>query len=153
MADTSTTERFQPVAALLAALVPGLGHVYLGEARRGRLIAGGVLGMFLGGLVIGGIDVVDSREDVWWFVGQAPVGPLAFGVDWVHQNRLKANDPPSHAGREWFESNRPLRTKSLGHLNEIGSLFATIAGMMNLVAIIDAGWHTAARRRRRGAGT
>jgi hypothetical protein len=149
MAERTTHEEFQPAAAVLAALVPGLGHAYLGEPRRGMLIAGGVLGMFLGGLVIGGIDVVDRKEDFWWFVGQSPVGPLAFAVDWVHQNRLKQHDPPAHAGKEWFEHNTPSRTKSLGHLNEIGSLYATIAGMMNLVCIIDAAWH--APRRRRGA--
>lgn len=140
-------ESFQPLAALLGALVPGLGHWHLGEPRRAARICAGVLGLFFGGMLIGGVDVVDSREDFWWFLGQAPVGPIAFAADWAHQNRLKASDPRETDGAEWFERNSPRRIKSIGHLNEIGSLYATIAGMMNLVCIIDAGWHRPRRRR------
>ncbi|MEC9372482.1 MAG: DUF6677 family protein [Planctomycetota bacterium] len=148
MADTSTRETFQPGAGALAFLIPGLGHIALGEAKRGFMIMIGVFGLFIGGMLIGGIDVIDSREDRWWFVGQAFVGPAAFGVDWIHQNRLKAGDPPPTAGAEWFETNEPRRIKSLGHVNEIGSLYATIAGMLNAICIIDAGWHAPRRRRR-----
>src|SRR5690606_39442388 len=83
-------ERLDLLAGLLAAAVPGAGHIYLGEARRGVLAAIGVLGLFFGGMLLGGVDVIDSREDRLWFYGQALVGPIAFGVDWYHQNRLKA---------------------------------------------------------------
>src|SRR5690606_8903547 len=93
----STSEvgtHFQGVAALLAVLLPGLGHAYLGEMRRGACVAAGVLGLFFGGMLIGGIDVVDRQEDPIWFLGEALVGPLAFGVNWVHQNQFKVVDGP-----------------------------------------------------------
>lgn len=148
-------ESFQPAAAVAALIFPGLGHLVLGMPRRAILIAIGVLGLFLGGLLIGGVDVVDSREDRWWFVGQAGLGPVAFGVDWLHQARLKVDDPPAGAGGNWFEGRpEPARVKSIGHVNEIGSLFATVAGMLNAICIIDAAWNTRRRdrRERRGAG-
>ncbi len=77
-------------AGLLGFVFPGAGHLYLRQTRRGVLASIGVLGLFLGGLLIGGIDVVDRKEDKWWFLGQALVGPMTFAVDYYHQNRLKA---------------------------------------------------------------
>lgn len=82
-------------AGILAVAFPGLGHLSRGETRRGLLAGGAVLAMFFGGLLIGGIDTVDSREDKWWFYGQAFVGPIAFAVDWAHQNQFKAYAVPA----------------------------------------------------------
>ena len=154
-------ERLEPVAGLLAFILPGLGHWYLGERRRAVLIATGVLGLFFGGILIGGIDVIDRREDTIWFAGQALVGPIAFGLDYIHQNHLKVIDDvrqpngriartirsarPGEArgrdGRAVQSAGPPPSTKSLGRMNELGTLFATIAGMLNLIAIIDALLH------------
>jgi len=139
--DRHEDETLQPTAGVLAFLLPGLGHIWLGEAKRGTYIMIGVVGLFLGGLIIGGIDVVDSREDRWWFIAEAGAGPIAFVADWWHQSVLKPSDPPANATPEWFMANEPARTKSFGHVNEIGSLYAAVAGMMNAIAIIDALWH------------
>jgi hypothetical protein len=159
-------EGLQPLAAVLAIILPGLGHWHLGEPRRALCIGAGILSMFAAGLLIGGVDVVDRREDAIWFVGEALVGPLAFGVDYLHQHSLKAVGPTrqlngdmrdefrsgypgerKEAGR-WVASPgaRPPSTKSLGRMNELGTLFCTLAGMLNLIAIIDAAFH--ARRQR-----
>jgi hypothetical protein len=162
-------ESLEIVAGVLALVVPGLGHWSLGERKRAMLIAMGVLGLFFGGILIGGIDVIDSKEDTIWFAGQALVGPLAFGVDYLHQNRFKVIGPvdvrnpdgtistidrlrsalPTEGrdaqGRA-VPGGRPPNIKSLGRMNELGTLFATIAGMLNLIAIIDAALH--ARRER-----
>jgi hypothetical protein len=35
----------------------------------------------------------------------------------------------------------PPNSKSLGRMNELGTLFSTIAGMLNLIVIIDASMH------------
>ncbi|MCW5766744.1 MAG: hypothetical protein KIT68_12315 [Phycisphaeraceae bacterium] len=186
-----TPEEFQPAAALLALALPGAGHAYLGQTRRGVLIGAGVLGLFFGGLLIGGIGVVDSGlvvtnrvkalyaritgskvsfdrtdgEPIWFF-GQAFVGPVAFITDHLHQYSFKVRDPaqpdylrpafpgetrnpatglaePAQAGQ------RPPSTRSLGRVNELGTLFCTVAGMMNLICVIDAGFS----RRKRKPGT
>lgn len=83
---------FQPVAAVLAFAFPGMGHVFLGHTRRGGLILGGIIGLFLSGLLIGGIDAVDREEDFFWFIAQSLVGPTTFGVNYVHQHHFKAFD-------------------------------------------------------------
>jgi len=125
-------ERFEPVAGLLALLVPGAGHWYLGERRRALCIAAGILGLFVGGLLIGGLDAVDSREDRVWFFAQALVGPAAFAADAAHQ-ALKPGagetPGPGHVAR------------SLGRMNEIATLYVAIAGMLNLIAVLDALFH------------
>ncbi len=183
----------QPVAALLAIALPGAGHAFLGEVKRGLFIFAGVMGLFVSGLLIGGIDVVDREEDFIWFLGEALVGPVAFGVDYVHQSHLKAIDPgvlaQVRAASSVEEAKRRVRaarraphpgeqrrvdrvptangatvsvpvwspppvpgvtqatySKSLGRVNELGTLFCTIAGMLNLICIIDAGYRPSRRR-------
>jgi len=118
-----------------------------------------VLGLFFGGMFIGGVDVIDRKEDSVWFYGQAMVGPIAFGVDWIHQNKFKVIDPTTKQRRSAnpdegrgedgiaVKGGKPPNEKSLGKVNELGTLFATIAGMLNFIVILDAGFPS----RRRGA--
>ena len=139
-------ERFNPIAGILAYLLPGLGHWYLGDAKRGLLVGAGVLWLFFGGVLIGGIDSVDRVEDKWWFVGQAGVGPIAFATDLVHQTQFKVD-----AGDGTMRTPPPgpdaKASKSIGHPNEIGSLFGAIAGMLNIMCVIDAMWRPRSERR------
>ena len=85
----------------------------------------GVLFLFFSGILIGGVDVVDRKEDHLWFIAQALNGPVAFGADYVNQSRVSAGVPD-------------VERKSLAHVNEIGTLFVALAGLMNLVVILDA---------------
>ena len=130
---------------MLALLLPGLGHAALGQTRRAVLIGASILSLFAGGILIGGIDCIDRREDQWWFLGQAFVGPTAFAVDAYHQS-LKVKDPASGALRAPNPDENPRFEKSLGRVNEIGSLFTAIAGLLNVIAILDAAWHAPSRR-------
>ena len=152
------------VAGICAVLLPGLGHIVSGRAHRGVLAMIGVLGLFGLGLLVGGIDAVDSKggTDKYWFIGQAMVGPIAFGVDYAHQNHFKAYDLRTkvnrtgnphedrvHDGSRWVwkpmsidrinagergDANIP----GLGRLNEIAMLSCTLAGMLNLIIFLDA---------------
>ncbi len=152
-ATTRHHESAQPVAAVLAFLLPGLGHAYLGSVRRGVLIGASVLGLFFSGVLIGGIDVVDRKDDFWWFTGQACIGPVAFGADRFHQS-MKVADPTAKGGRRAPNPDEnPRFEKSLGRLNEIGALYATLAGLLNLIAIIDAGWGRGKVANRKGANS
>lgn len=149
-------------AGLGAVVWPGLGHVLQGRRRRGFLAMAGVLGLFLYGLFVGGIDAVDSQEDRIWFFGAALVGPLAWGTDWVHQNKFKATDPQSNIQRSgypgevrdtdasgravWRQATPaeleagmgPPNAKGLGRLNEIAMLSIALAGMLNFIIFLDA---------------
>lgn len=145
---------FRPLGLLAGAILPGLGHVVCGERKRGLFAGAGVLGLFFGGMFIGGIGVVDRQAEPIWFVGQALVGPVAFGVDALHQNRYKVIDTSSRGlpirrpaypteGRNPdtgfpVEGGTPPYVSSIGKVREIGILYATLAGMMNLIVLLDA---------------
>ncbi|TVQ62164.1 MAG: TM2 domain-containing protein [Phycisphaerales bacterium] len=145
---------FKPLAGLLACALPGLGHLYLGQTRRALAIGAGVLGLFFLGVFIGGIDSVDRREDPLWFLGQAVVGPVAFITDRVHQQHFKVVDDGwlrsawPHEAREPDASprlvdptnpaDRPPSVKGVAKTNELGTLFTTLAGFLNLIVILDA---------------
>lgn len=163
VAPAKPAEVFDPVAAFLAYLFPGAGHFYLGQRARAVCIAAGVLSLFMGGLLIGGIDVIDRKDNTIWFVGQALTGPIAFGMDAAHQSMKvvgptkqldgrvvdtlrdpypgEVRDPAGHAAPAPNSAPAPLG-HALGRMNELGTLFATIAGMLNLIVIIDAAFHT-----------
>lgn len=147
-----------PLAGLLAWVLPGLGHIVAGRRARGFGVMAGVLGLFLGGLLIGGITVVDSRsertETRLSYFGMLFVGPVVIVVDRFHQSNFKGVDPmrPPHAARrhalphETIENGAirsagpgeapPVR-RSVGKVNEIGVLYCLIAGMLNFIAILD----------------
>lgn len=162
------TPPMDPLAGILAVVFPGAGHWYQGQVRRALLVAGGVLGLFFGGLLIGGLDVVDSRQDRLWFLGQVLVGPVALVTDYVHQHQFKALGPEPGATQprsplpnevrdpetgRWTAGpagSTPPISKSLGKMNEIGTLYCTIAGMLNLIVIIDAAFPSAGRSKRGG---
>ncbi|MCI0363461.1 MAG: hypothetical protein L0219_06230, partial [Phycisphaerales bacterium] len=106
---------------------PGLGHLSMGHRRRGMLIMFGVLFLFVGGVLIGGVDCVDRKQDFLWFLAQSVCGPIAFAVDLINQLFVKRMSDEAR-----------LFTIGLNKPNEMGTLFGALAGLMNLVVILDA---------------
>lgn len=125
---------------------PGLGHVVLGHRKRGFLAMAAILGMFGSGLLIGGIDAVDSVEDAPWFIAQSGNGPIALAADWTNQNILKtgkvgellpAPAPLDPLGRPLPGKHTLSSFKGLGSANEFGTLFIALGGLMNFILIMD----------------
>jgi len=150
---------FNPFAGVAALIIPGLGHVFLGQFRRGILVGFGVLGLFFTGLFVGGIDAVDSKEDGLWFIAQAPTGIVAFGANYIHQNKFKGVDPSSRAARRMpypgesinakgiiVPGGNPPAQRSLARVHEMGILFTAVAGLLNVLAAIDAMFPTIGRK-------
>ena len=54
-------------------------------------------------------------------------GPIAFGADYINQSQLKTKPQPAQ-----------LKTRGLGKVNEIGTLYIALGGLMNLIVILDA---------------
>jgi hypothetical protein len=105
-----------------------------------------VLGMFASGLLVGGIDAVDSEEDFPWFFAQSFNGPIAYGTDWANRSLLKSGrvgtllptPPPTDAsGRPAQGSFTVSSLKGVGAANEFGTLFIALGGLMNLVLVMD----------------
>ena len=110
----------------MAWIFPGLGHIALGHRRRGRLICLGVLFLIFAGVFVGGIDAVDHKNDGLWFIAQICCGPLVIAIDMATQ---------------FFIVDAPIEKRAtlvgLSHVNEIGTLFIAMAGLMNFVVILD----------------
>lgn len=129
-------------AAVLGWIVPGAGYAMLGDPRRGLLAGAGVLGIFLLGLLIGGVDVVDRAEDRLWFVAQAGAGPIAFVADFANAELVKSGRfgelievPRGDPRLPAYPAVSSL--KGVGRPNEIGTLYCAMAGLMNVVVIFD----------------
>lgn len=78
MAKSSDTVKIKswefPVVALLAWIVPGAGHFYLGLRKRALLLFIAIELTYFMGLYIGTIRVVDPAQSMFWFVAQVFAG-------------------------------------------------------------------------------
>ena len=132
MAQASTSSMPGPVVALAGWLLPGAGYFLIGQRARGLVVGVTILALFTLGMLIGGLKVVEASKadylaaplqaimDRPWFVGQFFAGPISMIISSVGRN-------------EWF-------MHSHARLNEIGTLYTAVAGMLNLMAVIDATW-------------
>ncbi len=141
MASSPSQPSYQPVAAIAGWVFPGLGHIVSGNTRRGVATMVGVLFLFVCGILVGGVDCVDRKEDKLWFFGQAGCGPITFVADWANHAFLKSGSaapmiplPPSIAN----PTPQASAFKGLAHANEFGTFFVFVAGLMNVCVILDA---------------
>ena len=133
-----------PVVALAGWVLPGLGYWLIGQ--RGRAIACGVtiILVFFAGILIAGVRVVQAPDmsapgntfqrilQRPWFIGQVLNGPMGITAAMISD---KLADSPTY---------RHIEAKA--RLAEIGTLYTAVAGMLNLLTIIDAS-HRAGRIR------
>jgi hypothetical protein len=128
----SKAHRWHLAPALAGWLLPGLGHMLIGQRQRGGILMVTLLVLWAAGLTVGGISVIDRKAHPYWFAGQMLTAPSVM-VDWYHQ-RLKQGgppQPPSQTGR------RPAYVPSFGRVAEQGTLYVALAGLLNLVAMLD----------------
>jgi hypothetical protein len=155
------------LAAFLAWLVPGLGHIYQGRTGKGVLFFVCIIGSFFYGWYVGGERVVYAStadmfsmqflRDRWQYVCQVGAGLPALPA-LVERQRVRADKsplfgdfmrPPSSTPCESKDRTDPIRTVhhpdelakwnyDLADLFEIGTVFTVIAGLLNILAIYDA---------------
>ena len=132
MASTTASSVPAPIVALATWAVPGSGYWLIGQKARGLTVGITIIILFILGLVIGGVRVVDMPSGVLsspasaisqkpWFVGQILAGPMTLLVSAI-----------GHEGEGFYASH--------SRVNEIGTLYTAVAGMLNLLAIIDAAY-------------
>ena len=127
MAEQLQQPALRPGAAALAWILPGLGHIAIGQRRRGLLMMFGILFLFATGILIGGFDVVDMKRDRLWFIAQAFNGPIAFIADFLNQALVQKKPEELR-----------LSMIGLGHVNALATLFIALGGLLNLVVMLDA---------------
>ena len=125
-------------------MFPGLGHIAAGNVKRGVLAMSGVLFLFLSGILVGGIDAIDRKEDPLWFVAQAGCGPIAFATSYANDTLLKSGEAAPLVEMPSVQSmNQPKvyasSFKGLAHANEFGTLLVFLAGLLNVCVLLDAG--------------
>jgi hypothetical protein len=115
------------IVALAAWGVPGLGHLLLGRAAKAAYFGLLILGVFGVGLWLGHGASVSAARFPWHIYGQGGAGLVAWLAD-----RFLGSRP------QGFTIDRL----------ELGVVFTTVAGIMNIIAVVDA--YEIARRRKAG---
>ncbi len=144
-ADLRKRGRYTEVAALLAFLVPGLGHVYLGRPFKGLLAFTVLVGLFGWGIGISRGECVSLATDEenghrYAFLAQVGAG-LPTGLALLHTHTyevkhalgmeaVKPDDVSLHYTDDEYVDRLP-------RLDE-GLLYTMIAGLLNLLLIYDA---------------
>ena len=110
-------------AVALGWLVPGAGHFLLKRTGRGMLLLASVTGMFLCGLMMRGAmfhpesgDILTTIINTGGFIGDIASGLLYLLSVWLGYNQ------PDMAG----------------HVHDYGTKFLVAAGLLNVLAMVDA---------------
>lgn len=116
------------VVGLAAWAVPGGGHFIIKERKRGIIIFVTVTLTFLMGIYIGSIAVVNRVGAKPWYAAQIMTSPVV---------GLIANTVEVSV----TEDNKP-KYVSYGKSYDVGQIYTSVAGMLNLLCIISAVYMT-----------
>ena len=108
---------FMLTAGLLAWLVPGAGHLLLKEGKRALIIFVTIVFTFCAGLYIGSIGVINPVGAKPWYVAQIMNSPMVAVL-----------------GHLATTAHYPV----FGRPSEIGQIYTSIAGLLNLLCIVNA---------------
>jgi hypothetical protein len=123
--DTAKLKGWEfPLAAVLAWLVPGAGHFYLGLRKRALLLFIAIELTFFIGLYIGTLRIVDPAQSMFWFVAQ-----VLAGLNTIVAHLWSTSLPGPYA-----EAITPLVRDWSYHM---AVLYTGIAGLLNLLAVFD----------------
>jgi hypothetical protein len=118
-------------AVALGWLIPGGGHFLLKRTGRGILLLAAVTGMFLCGLMMRGAmftpqsgDLLTTLINTGGFIGDIFSGILYLLSVWLGYNQVD----------------------TAGHVHDYGTKFLVTAGLLNILAMVDA-YEIAARRK------
>jgi len=117
------------LAGVLAWLVPGWGHYYLGLRTRAAIYAVCIIGMFVLGILLGQFENVQPKRHDWSFALQIFAGVPTFLTAVLVYNRPV---PPG-----------------LGPVSDLGMSLTLIAAALNVFLIADAFTVAALRARAR----
>jgi len=117
-----------PMAGFLAWLVPGLGHIYVGQRARGWVCLVTITATFWTGVAIGGVQTtVDPHERTLWFLAQLCTGGNAGAAYALHcaADPARSADGGSTIAAHWLST-------------DVAIHYTGVAGLLNLLVILDA---------------
>jgi hypothetical protein len=108
---------------VLAWLLPGLGHIFNGDRKRGLILLIVIAATFWGGVAVAGVQsTFEPRGKTLWFMAQICAGGhTLLGMTWGEA--VKANGDAPLAG---FVA------------TDVAVIYTGVAGLLNIMVIIDA---------------
>ena len=110
---------FMIAVGIFAWVVPGAGHYMLKEKKRALIIFVTIVLTFVIGLYIGSIGVVNPVDAKAWYLAQIMNSPVV-------------------AFLGHLTSTTPGKYRVFGRPNEIGQYYTSIAGLLNLLCVVNA---------------
>ncbi|MBN2457010.1 MAG: hypothetical protein JXB29_10845 [Sedimentisphaerales bacterium] len=104
------------VVGLSGWLVPGAGYFVLNEQKKAIIIFATITLIFLTGLYVGSIGVINPVKEWPWYLAQILNSPIVAALGHL----TTSGDYPVY-----------------GRPNEIGQIYTSIAGLLNLLCIIN----------------
>lgn len=126
MADRKSSNKppSAAIAALLAWVAPGLGHWWIGEKPRAVIFFVVTCVTFWGGVAVGGVRAtVNPQENGLWIAAQLCMGPQ--GLVALVTSKHLASLPEE------------LQFKASWPSADLGVIYSGVAGLLNLLVIID----------------
>jgi len=113
-------------AAVLAWILPGLGHLYIGERARGLILLVVIGSTFWGGVAIGGVKTtIQPQERQAWFLAQICTGSHALAaMAWSR----RIDDRPAYEYSP-YAAYYPS--------DDLAVVYTGVAGLLNVLAIFD----------------
>jgi TM2 domain-containing membrane protein YozV len=111
------------IAGILAWILPGLGHIYLGQKRRGAILLIVIALTFWSGVAVGGVaSTVQPTQRQAWFLAQVCAGVHTLGAYvWGRQERRAHPDLLAGFVEE-----------------DVAVIYTGVAGLLNILIILDA---------------
>ena len=105
------------IVGILAWMIPGAGHIFIKERKRGIIIFITITLTFLAGIYIGSIGVIDPVNAKPWYVGQMLTSPLVAIIG------------SATKGGNYVVYARP---------HDYGQIYTAVASGLNLLCILNA---------------
>lgn len=112
------------VVGLAAWAVPGAGHFIIKERKRGIVIFITVTLTFLVGLHVGSIGVIDKVGAKPWYMAQMMTSPVVGMI--------------GHVSETAKDEQGDRKYESFGRSSDVGQIYTSVAGMLNLLCVISA---------------
>ncbi len=112
------------IVALAAWAIPGAGHFVIKERKRGIIMFVTITLTFLVGIYVGSIGVIDKVGAKPWYVAQMMASPAVGLIGHVTETTLNEAQDRKYV--------------SYGRCNDVGQIYTSVAGLLNLLCIISA---------------
>lgn len=118
------------IVGLAAWIIPGAGHFLIRERKRAIIIFATITTLFLTGLYVGSIAIVNHETSRPWFMAQILCSPA---VGMLSQKVTGGYLDAEGNHREYTSFGRPA---------DVGQLYTGVAGLLNLLSVFSAVYMT-----------